>query len=54
MNAAAVQALARGLGLTEQRVEYHDLDEFIGTWVQDDAFDKAVADMDRVDPEMWK
>ena len=31
-----------------------DLDDLVGTWVQDDAFDKAMAEMDRVDEDLWR
>jgi len=53
LNATAVDALARGLGLEDEGVEYHDLDDLAGTWEKDPEFDKAVADMDRVDEGMW-
>ncbi len=54
LNQAAVQALARGLGLTGEQPSYHDLDDLIGTWVEDPAFDAAVREMDAVDPDLWR
>ncbi len=54
LNTVTLEALERGLGLAEEKVVYHDLDQVAGTWVQDDAFDQAVRDMDTVDPELWK
>jgi len=54
LNTAALSALSRGLGMEMESVAYHDLDDLIGTWVQDDEYDKAMAEMDRVDEEMWK
>jgi len=54
LNRAALDALARGLGLAEERPVYHDLDDLAGTWVEDPAFDEAVREMDTVDPELWK
>ena len=54
LNAVAIEALVRGLGLTGQPVRHHDLDELIGTWVNDAAFDKAIEDMDQIDAELWK
>jgi len=53
-NQAALDALARGLGLAEDQATHHDLDDLAGTWVDDPAFDEAVRAMDSVDPEMWK
>ena len=31
-----------------------DLDALIGSWQEDKAFDRAVADFERVDEEAWK
>jgi hypothetical protein len=54
LNQTAIEALARGLGVSEQPVVHHDLDKLAGTWEEDPAFDKALADQDRVDPSLWK
>jgi hypothetical protein len=32
---------------------YHDLDEFIGTWIDDPEFDEVVKWFDQIDDEMW-
>ena len=53
LNELALWALARGLGLSEQEVRHHDLDDLAGTWVDDPAFDRAIEAMDQVDPELW-
>ncbi len=54
LNTTALAALSRGLGMETERVVHHDMDDLIGTWAQDDAFDKAMEDMDRIDAELWK
>ena len=54
LNAVAVEALARGLELDAKPVEHHDLDALIGSWQEDPAFDRAIADFKRVDEEVWK
>ena len=54
LNKAALDAMARGLGLAEDRPVYHDLDDLVGTWVDDPAFDEAIREMDAVDPDLWK
>jgi hypothetical protein len=54
LNEVALDALARGLGVSGQETRYHDLDELAGTWAKDPAFDRAIRDMDKVDPELWK
>jgi len=38
LNRAALEALERGLGLTEEEQQFHDLDELSGTWVADPEF----------------
>jgi len=54
LNELAIAALAKGLGIAEEEVRYHDLDDLAGTWVEDPKFDKALKDMDKIDPELWK
>ena len=54
LNQAALEAIARGLGLGDDAPAYHDLDDLVGTWVEDRAFDAAVREMDRVDPGLWR
>lgn len=53
LNEAALAALTRGVGAATEPVIHHDLDCLIGTWVQDDDFDRAIAQMDQIDPELW-
>ena len=54
LNEVAIEALERGLGLSGKAVRHHDLDDLAGTWVADPEFDRAIEEMDRVDPEIWK
>ena len=54
LNSVAVDALARGLGVGDVEMRYTDLDDLAGTWVPDPEFDRVVAEMDRVDEELWK
>jgi hypothetical protein len=54
LNAVTVEALARGLELEAKPVEHTDLDAFIGSWQEDPAFDRAIANFERVDEDMWK
>ena len=53
LNEIALWALERGLGLSDQEVRHHDLDDLAGTWVEDPAFDRAIEAMDQVDPDLW-
>ncbi len=54
LNEVALDVLRRGLGLDGPAPEHHDLDFLIGTWVEDPAFDEAVAAQDQVDEDLWK
>lgn len=54
LNTTAMSLLERGLGLTGDAVRYTDLDDLVGTWVVDSAFDDAVERLHRVEPELWK
>lgn len=54
LNAVVVEALARGLELDAKPVEHTDLDTLIGSWQEDPAFDRAIADFERVDKEAWE
>ncbi|NKB69805.1 MAG: antitoxin [Candidatus Latescibacteria bacterium] len=53
LNEVTLQALEKGLDLTDQALRHSDLDDLIGTWVEDPEFDRAVEEMDQVDPELW-
>ena len=53
LNEAALEALAKGLGLAEEPVRFHDLDTLAGTWKEDSAFDAALTAQDQVDPRLW-
>ena len=54
LNRAAVAALAHGLGLSEEQPVYHDLDDLVGTWIEDPAFDEAIRQVHTVDPGLWR
>jgi plasmid stability protein len=54
LNTAAVEALARGVGRPDEDTRFTDLDDLAGTWVDDPAFDRAIAEMDAVDRDLWK
>jgi hypothetical protein len=54
LNTVAIEALARGLEIDARPVEHSDLDPLVGSWQEDPAFDRAIADFERVDEEAWK
>ncbi|MFW6288579.1 MAG: hypothetical protein ACOC2Q_02235 [Spirochaetota bacterium] len=45
--------MSRGLGVGQDGVVYDDLDDLIGTWKPDDAFDRAIEQQDSVDADAW-
>jgi plasmid stability protein len=54
LNEVAIEALARGAGLSEQRSRQRDLSDVAGTWRKDPAFDAALAAQDAIDEELWR
>ena len=53
LNEIAIEALARGAGISGERSRQRDLGDIAGTWRKDPAFDNALAAQDTVDEEMW-
>lgn len=54
MNTVVLDALRRGLGLTQDQPQFHDLDDLAGTWVSDPEFDRAMEMFESIDEELWK
>jgi hypothetical protein len=54
LNEVTIEALVRGTGLGENRLRQRDLSGIAETWRKDPAFDRALAEQDRVDPDLWK
>ena len=53
LNALVVAALEAEAGVGAVAKRYADLDDLIGTWVHDDAVDRALAEQRQVDPKDW-
>jgi hypothetical protein len=51
LNEGAIEALARGTGVTGERGRLRDLSYIAGTWRKDPAFDRAVAAQHTIDEE---
>ncbi len=54
LNEVAVEALARGAGLTESRSRQRDLDDIAGSWRRDPEFDRALAAQDTIEEDLWR
>ncbi len=54
LNEAAIQAMIRGMGLAGEPQKVRDLSAIAGSWVEDPEFDRALAEQDVVDEDLWK
>lgn len=54
LNQAAIDAMAEGVGLGAGPRKRRDLSDLIGSWKPDTALEEALADQDRVDPDLWR
>ena len=54
LNEVAIEALARGAGVTGHSRPQRDLADIAGSWHKDAAFDSALAAQDTIDEEMWQ
>jgi hypothetical protein len=50
----AVEALVLGAGLSQVVRRRRDVRDIAGNWVDDPAFDQALAEQDTVDERMWR
>lgn len=54
LNEIALEALVRGMGLSEERVQHRNLRDLAGTWAEDQEFEAAVREQDAVDERLWR
>jgi plasmid stability protein len=54
LNEVAIEALARGAGVSGERSRKRDLSDIVGSWQEDAVFDSALADQDTIDEKMWR
>ena len=53
INDVTIELLFDAFRAHGQPVKRRDLSKYLGTWVEDPAFDEAMKDFDRVDLESW-
>jgi hypothetical protein len=53
LNQAAVEALVRALGLGDSPVRHRSLGALRGTWHDDPEFERAIAELHRIDESLW-
>lgn len=54
LNEVAIETLARGAGVTADQTPQRDLRDIAGTWRSDRVLNRALAEQDTVDPEIWQ
>jgi hypothetical protein len=54
LNQAAVDVLREGVGVSPTALKRRDLGGVAGTWTADRAIDRALADLDRIDEDLWR
>ncbi|HVR95778.1 MAG TPA: hypothetical protein VMW27_04140 [Thermoanaerobaculia bacterium] len=54
LNTVAIEALIRGTGFGETPLRQRDLSDIAGAWQEDPEFDKAIADQDQIDEQLWQ
>ena len=54
LNEAAVEALAEGAGVGAAPRRRRDLGDIAGTWKPDKAVERALADQDAIDKDLWR
>lgn len=54
LNDVAIEALARGAGISAERIRRRDLRSIAGAWQDDPAFDEAIAAQDIADEDLWR
>ena len=54
LNEVAIQALARGAGVSGEVTRFRDLGNVAGSWRDDAEFDAALAEQRRIDESLWR
>lgn len=54
LNETVIQTLARAMGFSKEPVRHRDLSSLAGSWIEDPEFDRAIADQDRIDEDLWR
>lgn len=53
INTVALEALKKGIGEGAQEEVYHDLDDLVGSWEEDEQTTKALELQRKIDKDMW-
>lgn len=53
LNEVVLEAVAHSVGLGEQPILLHDLDDLAGSWKDDPEFEAALRMQDKIDEKLW-
>jgi len=53
LNSVLVEALTASAGIAGEPLQYRDLSDLAGLWVEDPEFDRIIAEQDQIDESMW-
>jgi hypothetical protein len=54
LNDVVLEALEQYVGVPEEPRERRDLDDLVGTWVEDTELDEALEAQRRIDEDLWR
>lgn len=54
LNETVLDTIREGLGISENIPLYDDMDDLVGTWKNDEVFERVMDEQDTVDPELWR
>ena len=54
LDETAIEVLAEGVGMTGFDRIRRDLSDVAGTWKREPAVEAALAEQDRIDPDLWR
>jgi hypothetical protein len=54
LNEVAIEALVESAGVSAAPRKRRSADGIAGRWIEDKAFDEAIAAQDQIDEDMWK
>ncbi len=54
LNQLALDALRRFVDVPPEPAAHRDLDDLVGSWIEDPEFDAALDEQRRIDEELWQ
>ncbi len=54
LNQLAIEALRRFVDVPEEPASHRDLDDLVGSWIEDPEIDAALDEQRRIDEDIWR